>query len=80
MIDAGIENPESQEGKDFCIYKCPYARCIVFDDLRPRTKKRLARAVESKRLWTEGYSIREIAEKLNIGHRSIERDLSGRLD
>lgn len=38
LVDAGIVNPDSQEGIDFCIDKCPYPdKCEIFDsDTQPR--------------------------------------------
>lgn len=31
MIEAGIINPGSQEGIDFCVHWCPYPKCIVME-------------------------------------------------
>lgn len=30
MVEAGVADPTTQDGIDFCTEKCPYEDCIVF--------------------------------------------------
>lgn len=78
MVDAGIEDPESQDGKDFCTEKCPYPNgCIVFEYGRGisslRRDKRVARARE---MAAESYPNKDIAQELRVSVRSVERYLA----
>jgi len=72
MRRAGIKDPESKEGIDFCTNQCPYDRCIVFEEspLSPRKQKSI-RVAETRRLLNEGYDIGEIANKLGVNLRTV---------
>jgi len=77
MIEAGIEDPESQAGKDFCTEQCPYPNgCIVLEFGRSisslRRDKRIARA---KEMAARGRSVEDIAKDLGASIRSIQRYL-----
>ncbi len=75
MIDAGIENPESKAGKDFCTEECPYDRCIEMERTRGESAgiRREERQKKALKLLDEGFSIKEVAAKLNLGDRTIAR-------
>lgn len=71
MLDAGITDPESQDGKEFCTGECPYDRCIVFEGRRKTTTKRLKAIVEARELEAQGLSTIEISKRLNKHYRTI---------
>ena len=78
MIDAGIDDPESEEGKTFCTESCPYERCIVFEHLaeeNPANVRKKIRAAEAKRLEKLGKLNEEIASILRVSVRTVERYL-----
>lgn len=76
MIAAGIENPESQTGKDFCTGQCPYEKCIAFESRGgTSTLRRDARVAKAKELLTEGMYAKEIAARLGVSRRTAERYL-----
>lgn len=74
MIEAGIGDPTSQEGIEFCTERCPYEACIVFESKRVNVKRewRIGRA---KELESDGVSIEDIAVSLGISKRTVERYL-----
>ena len=76
MIEAGIEDPDSQEGIDFCVNECPYDKCIVFELGRSTSKlRRKLRAALAKEMQTQGYTAGEIALKIGVLVRTIKRYL-----
>ncbi len=81
MMEAGIENPESRDGIDFCL-NCPYPRCVVFEaGARPNTIKRLRNQELARKMKASGLKTKDIAEQLNKCVRTIERYLTdGYLD
>lgn len=76
MIEAEIENPESQKGINFCVNQCPYDECIAViprlssvearGESAPHLRKR--KAVE---LYSQGYSKRKIAKALGVTFRTV---------
>jgi len=78
MIDAGIDDPESEEGKTFCTESCPYERCIVFErsnEEDPASARKKIRVAEAKRLLKLGKSNEYIASTLRVSVRAVERYL-----
>lgn len=76
MEDAGISNPESQEGIDFCL-ECPYPSMICYEDGVPHTTTaRRRNQKRAKELEEAGFSIKGIAEILGKSERTIGRYLS----
>lgn len=76
MVEAGIEDPDSLEGKIFCTGKCPYDRCIVFEEcISPYTAMKNRRTADAKEMRSKGNSIEEIAEKLGVSYRTVQRYL-----
>jgi len=75
MVNAGIENPESQEGIDFCVNSCPYDYCVVFENISGYSATRLRNVKVSKALRKLGVSKEDIAKKLGRTVRTIERYL-----
>lgn len=62
MIRAGIYDPESKEGIDFCLNYCPYDCCVVFE--REEAKRaRKAREIANfcKALRARWVSVDDIA-------------------
>jgi len=83
MVDAGIEFPDSYEGKQFCVNSCPYKYCVVFENSKESRKDKIDKKAEIvKRFVDDGYSIGEIAELLNIGIKTVKRRIKAyeRLD
>ena len=79
MIDAGITDPESRDGIDFCVNNCPYEKgCILFDkETSPSIP--LARVIKTtfaKRLSEHGVSTRDIALIMRCDKRTIQRYLA----
>jgi len=73
MIEAGIVDPDSYDGIQFCINDCPYPDCIAFSgDLEIQK----IRETEAKRLRTHGYTVNRIAKTLEIARSTVERYLS----
>ena len=78
MIDIGIQDPESDNGRKFCTNHCPYTNgCIVFEDKRciVFTQKKTEREREAKSMRAEGYSVKEIANHLRVTAKTVERYL-----
>lgn len=78
MIDAGIEDPSSQDGIDFCVGSCPYEKgCILFDAL-PREKRAAqeAKVAFAKNLYAHGVSVADISLILRCCTRTAERYLA----
>jgi len=76
MVAAGIGDPESQAGKDFCTKQCPYEKCIVFESKGgTSTLRRDERAAKAKELLSEGLYVKDIAARLGVSVRTVERYL-----
>lgn len=76
MIDAGVYDPESHEGINFCVNFCPYECCIVFEN--PETLRQLRarnKATLVKELYTKGISVVDIALILGTSYRTVQRFL-----
>lgn len=76
MKMACISDPESGQGINFCVTKCPYDYCIVFEH---KVKKRVRNSRDKMRIAKElrsyGISTEDIALVLNGSVRSIQRYL-----
>jgi len=73
MVEAGIKDPNSQEGINFCL-NCPYDHCVIADpqvDNKQVRRALLIRAV--KELSRRGLSDEEIADELEITVTSVKR-------
>ena len=78
MIDAGIEDPNSQEGIDFCVNKCPYDVCIAFELGRGTSKlRRELRVAVVKEMQSRGVSVGYIASRIGVSVRTVRRYLEG---
>lgn len=66
MKDAGVVDPDSQEGMDFCVYKCPYECCIVFEKRRGARKTRDLRIRKAVGFYADGWSFEMIAKELGV--------------
>ena len=77
MVDAGIYDPESQKGIDFCINYCPYDRCVVFEyDGRSLSKRKKAdRIAFAKKMEASGSSVEDIVKMLKKSVRTVQRYL-----
>jgi DNA invertase Pin-like site-specific DNA recombinase len=75
MIEAGIADPESQEGKDFCTTRCPYDRCVVYEGIAKGSAKRAENRKIARSLRKAGASTREIARYLGVGERTVQKYL-----
>ena len=76
MIDKGIEDPNGQEGIDFCVECCPYPDyCVAVEE--PISVTRTADRVKwAKRLRSKKISIDDIALIMGIPRRTLFRYLS----
>lgn len=83
MLKAGIKDPESQEGKDFCTKRgkfakkggCPYTSCIVFEG-PSKIDTRMARDVKrAKEMRAQKIPAEKIAKELGKDVRTILRYL-----
>jgi len=78
MAEAGITDPNSQEGIDFCVNHCPYDRCVVMEG-KIRTPSKARKAERDARiisLYHKGWSPREIAKGMRLSERTAQRVLS----
>ena len=73
MLDAGITDPESQAGKDFCTDHCPYPDCILFGTKKYGSWK--GRKARIARLHKRGRTPKEIAEILDISISTVYNHL-----
>ncbi len=72
MADAGVTNPESQSGIDFCTSKCPYDHCVVMEPMI--TSQNLVRITNirwAKELRTQGMLIKDIAIRIGVTPHTI---------
>lgn len=76
MLDAGITDPESKAGKDFCTKSCPYPDdCIMVpseEKIRSRRKSKRASAIRFKR---KGMTLKEIAKELKVSVSTVQHYL-----
>jgi len=74
MEEAGITNPESREGIDFCTDSCPYSKCIVveggLDEVYREERKRQMRNLLEQKL-----PMNEVARRLGVSTRTVQRVL-----
>jgi len=77
MIDAGITDPNSQEGIDFCVYHCPYeGGCIVMDGKSKQDSASPRKAANRDKvwaLWQLRTPIKDIARMLGVHERTVYR-------
>lgn len=71
MTEAGVEDPESEDGIRFCTDKCPYPFCVVFESSSVK-EAATRRADFAKRLHRHGVSIKDIALILNQKRTTIQ--------
>lgn len=75
MKDANISDPESQEGIDFCLEKCPYPECAMVSRYYKTGNIRRVRRKKARELQAEGLIASEIAVVMELSKRTIERYL-----
>ena len=81
MIEAGIDDANSQEGIDFCVNRCPYDSCVIFEGRRGRGRsreidsRRRDRITKAREMAARGVSIEEIAIALGVSSRTARRYL-----
>ena len=77
MKDAGITEPNSQEGIDFCVDQCPYDHCVLYEKGRPKltSLKHLSVEAQVKMLDADGLTIDEIARQTGVSYRTVIRIL-----
>ena len=71
MEKAGIKDPESQEGIDFCINECPFPDCLVTGGYF----KKHERDEQVRQMFYKGMKVKEIAGKLGVHERTVQRAL-----
>lgn len=76
MVEAGIEDPDGQAGKDFCTRQCPYPNgCIAFESTRLNSlasRRMRQRAADARKLQKAGWPIEEIAHTLGVSKRTAQ--------
>ena len=77
MLDAGITDPNSQKGIDFCVNKCPYDRCVAMEGetLTPSRIEKIERNVRIINLRQKGWTIRKIAKGLGVSYVTVQKIL-----
>jgi len=78
MIDAGIDNPESQQGIDFCTEQCPYDECLLFAGGKEHSPNVELMEIRARSMKSQGMSIVEIAKSLGVTRRTVYRYLKRR--
>lgn len=74
MERKGITNPDSQDVVDLCL-NCPYDKCELDNIIYPRTRKKSYGIERAKKLKDLGFTIKEIAIRMDRSIRTIERYL-----
>lgn len=75
MKQEGISDPESEEGIDFCVERCPYpSGCILFETSHREQKLELMKEF-SKRLYNHGVSVKDISLITGRSTRTVRRYL-----
>lgn len=75
MIVEGIEEPESQQGIDFCVKKCPYSYCVALEEGGVRMLIYEERVRIAKGLRKRGVEVDDIAAILECERRIVWRYL-----
>lgn len=72
MREAGIDDPESEKGIDFCVRKCPYQDGCIVMEVNPRTTLKNKRREEARDLDSDGLTVKEIAVTLRLSPKTIQ--------
>jgi len=75
MEKAGIKDPESQEGIDFCINDCPFPDCLITGG--SSHIKKAERDERIKQMFYNGMKVNEIAQEVGTHERTVQRALAG---
>ena len=74
MIAAGIYNPNSKDGIDFCVNYCPYEYCVVVESKETVAQlKKRQRADFARQLRKHRVSVDDIALMLDVNQRTVLR-------
>ena len=74
MKEAGIADPDSQDGIDFCINKCPNEVCELDSHLHARKTETAVKVSKARSLHElEGYTFKEIAVLMGVSSRTVMR-------
>ena len=73
MEKAGIKDPESQEGIDFCINDCPFPDCLITGG--SSHIKKAERDERIKQMFYNGIKVKEIAQEIGVNERTVQRAL-----
>ena len=74
MILAGISDPDSQAGIDFCVGSCPYEYCVMMETNRKRLRSS-ERVRIAKGLRAQGVGLDDIALILGKDVNTVRRYL-----
>ena len=75
MVEAGITDPDSPEGIEYCTERCPYPDgCVVANERVGKSKKELEIA-KARKLHEDGMSLEEIAAMTKRCSMTIRRYL-----
>jgi len=73
MIAEGIYDPESKDGIDFCVDRCPYDYCVVMEYKAAATATREGKADMARRLRAHRVSVDDIVLILGVAQRTVHR-------
>ena len=77
MEEAGITDPESQAGIDFCIDHCPYDHCVIAEpQVASSTVKAIAKRRLARKLYEQGRTVGDIAQILSTKAVTIREYLA----
>ena len=71
MRKAGIKDPQSQEGIDFCVNDCPFPDCLVTGGY----SKKHERDERIRQMFYNGMKVKEIAQNIGVHERTVQRAL-----
>ena len=71
MAKAGVYDPESKEGIEFCTQYCPYPYCIVFESKLPKKDAAQLLRKVAKDLHAQGIGTKDIAVILGKSYHTI---------
>ena len=73
MEKAGIKDPQSQKGIDFCTNDCPFPDCLVTGGSSYIKKHEQYERI--RQMFYNGMKVKEIAEKIGVHERTVQRSL-----
>ena len=77
MIKKGIENPDNQEGIDFCVNECPYSCCVLYEEKKSSKTTYTAKERRKKAIILREHdvSIEDISLISGVSYQTVRKYL-----